>query len=162
LLELFLVHLNAKTGPVGNVKVAVDRLVGLLQDGCLHGVRVDGAAGGSTGGCAGGSTGGSAGGSAGGSSGGSSTGVLLPLQPKLRLATSKPPSKQRSAAIEALTRGGKKLADFGITPPGDYALYLKLGRFRDALILDENRRRPSTALGGFIAAYSLQYFHQPN
>lgn len=71
------------------------------------------------------------------------------------------PVKQQTPALSALRSGKTSLADLGITPPGDYAMYLKLGRFRDALILDENRRRPSTALTAFVRSYSLEYFHQP-
>src|SRR5205823_8055599 len=40
--------------------------------------------------------------------------------------------------------------------PADYQAYRDLGRFRDALLLDEQRRRPTNALGEFIANYGLE------
>ena len=39
--------------------------------------------------------------------------------------------------------------------PGDYRAYLQLGRFRNALLLDEATRRPSPALAAFIQRYEL-------
>lgn len=39
--------------------------------------------------------------------------------------------------------------------PRTYQTYLDLGRFRNALILDEAKRNPSAGLTNFIAAYSL-------
>jgi hypothetical protein len=40
--------------------------------------------------------------------------------------------------------------------PADYRAYLELGRFRNALLLDEARRRPSQALTEFIRGYELE------
>jgi hypothetical protein len=40
--------------------------------------------------------------------------------------------------------------------PDDYRAYLRLGRFRNALLLDEARRRPSSTLATFIDRYELE------
>jgi hypothetical protein len=37
-----------------------------------------------------------------------------------------------------------------------YQTYLDLGRFRDALVLDEQKVRPSDGLGALIATYALE------
>lgn len=47
------------------------------------------------------------------------------------------------------------LAAMGITIPADYRAYLELGRFRNALVNDEQHRRPTEALGNFIQNYQL-------
>ena len=39
--------------------------------------------------------------------------------------------------------------------PADYRAYLQLGRFRNALLLDEAKRRPAGALTTFIDRYEL-------
>ena len=39
--------------------------------------------------------------------------------------------------------------------PADYRAYMELGRFRNALLLDEARRRPTDALATFIDRYEL-------
>ena len=40
--------------------------------------------------------------------------------------------------------------------PADYRAYLQLGRFRNALLLDEAKRRPSPTLAAFIQRYELE------
>jgi hypothetical protein len=77
-------------------------------------------------------------------------------------AINKMPPKQRSAATRALTSGTKTLAEVGIEAPADYAMYLKIGRFRDAIVLDEHRRRPTPTLGKFVRNYHLDYFSEPS
>jgi hypothetical protein len=42
--------------------------------------------------------------------------------------------------------------------PENYQIYLDLGRFRNALILDEEKKRPTPGLAGFTALYHLQPF----
>jgi hypothetical protein len=59
----------------------------------------------------------------------------------------------RAANSEA---GG--LARVGAPIPGDYRAYLALGRFRNALLLDEAHRRPGAALDQFIANYGLEAY----
>lgn len=48
------------------------------------------------------------------------------------------------------------LAKAGIKIPEDYQAYLRLGRFRNALINDEAARRPTEPLRQFIRNYSLE------
>jgi len=52
--------------------------------------------------------------------------------------------------------GRRSLKAFGLSVPSTYLSYLALGRFRNALILDEARRRPSPGLDSFIATYRLE------
>ena len=40
--------------------------------------------------------------------------------------------------------------------PPDYRAYLELGRFRNALLLDEAKRRPTAALTAFVERYELE------
>jgi hypothetical protein len=40
--------------------------------------------------------------------------------------------------------------------PDDYRAYLQLGRFRNALLLDESKRRPTPSLATFIQRYELE------
>lgn len=51
--------------------------------------------------------------------------------------------------------GKKRLADVGLEMPASYRAYLQLGRFRNALVLDEQRRAPSAGLAAFIASLGL-------
>jgi hypothetical protein len=56
--------------------------------------------------------------------------------------------------FQRLYSGGKRLsADIPI--PKTYQTYLDLGRFRNALVLDEARRRPTKGLTEFIQLYAL-------
>ena len=58
--------------------------------------------------------------------------------------------------FEAMVEGKISLADFGIIVPESYQLYLRLGRFRNALALDEEKRRPTKGLGQMIDTYRLE------
>jgi hypothetical protein len=61
--------------------------------------------------------------------------------------------------IENYTRvasGRDSLAEYGVDVPMSYQLYLRLGRFRNALILEEADRHPTVGLDSFISAYRLQ------
>lgn len=44
----------------------------------------------------------------------------------------------------------------GLRQPETYQRYLKLGRFRNALVLDELARRPTPTLAGFIKDFQLR------
>jgi hypothetical protein len=55
-----------------------------------------------------------------------------------------------------VARGRQSLKEFGVSVPKSYAQYLSLGRFRNALILDEARRAPTPALARFISRYGLE------
>ena len=50
---------------------------------------------------------------------------------------------------------GFSLAKFGVEAPESYKLYLRLGRFRNALVLDEEKRRPTDGLRQMIDTYRL-------
>jgi hypothetical protein len=52
--------------------------------------------------------------------------------------------------VEAFYRGEKPLTDLGIAIPPLIRDYLSLGRFRDALVLNEYRKKPTPALARFI------------
>jgi hypothetical protein len=49
-----------------------------------------------------------------------------------------------------------RLEALGIRAPEDYRVYLSLGRFRNALVNDELKRRPSDELQKFISNYNLE------
>jgi hypothetical protein len=55
-----------------------------------------------------------------------------------------------------VSEGRQSLAAYGVSVPESYQLYLALGRFRNALILDEARRRPGPGLNRFISTYQLE------
>jgi hypothetical protein len=61
---------------------------------------------------------------------------------------------------EALNSGKKALSS-AISVPKTYQTYLDLGRFRNALILDEAKLRPTPGLTNFIATYRLQAYRPP-
>ena len=56
-----------------------------------------------------------------------------------------------------LASGRKRLAA-SVSVPESYQTYLDLGRFRNALILDEAKNRPTKGLTNFIATYRLQAY----
>jgi hypothetical protein len=56
----------------------------------------------------------------------------------------------------AVFQGRRPLAALPLRIPESYALYLKLGRFRDALLLDEQRNHPAKSLETFIHSYGLE------
>jgi hypothetical protein len=43
-----------------------------------------------------------------------------------------------------------------VAVPPDYAAYLTLGRFRDALLWDAQRRAPDPELAGFLRTYVVR------
>ena len=61
------------------------------------------------------------------------------------------------AQVEA---GRKPLASW-VAVPKSYQTYLDLGRFRNALILDQAKRHPAAGLTNFILAYGLQAYPVP-
>jgi hypothetical protein len=60
------------------------------------------------------------------------------------------------SALPAVDAGRMTLAEFGVEVPESYKLYLRLGRFRNALALDEEKRRPTQGLGEMIDTYRLE------
>src|SRR5437773_4575125 len=61
-----------------------------------------------------------------------------------------------SEQLRQVSSGRQSLEEYGISVPRSYQLYLALGRFRNALLLDEVARRPTPALEAFIYAHRLQ------
>ncbi|MBW3538861.1 MAG: hypothetical protein KY476_01185 [Planctomycetes bacterium] len=60
--------------------------------------------------------------------------------------------------LRDLWEGRLRLKDAGIEPPADYQAYLALGRFRNALVLDELVRRPNARLKQFAEHYGLSHY----
>jgi hypothetical protein len=58
--------------------------------------------------------------------------------------------------LNQVNEGRQSLAAFGVSIPESYQLYLALGRFRNALILEEARKRPAAGLDSFISTYRLE------
>jgi len=63
--------------------------------------------------------------------------------------------------FEQVGTGLKPLSAF-VTIPKTYRTYLDLGRFRNALILDEVKRQPTEGLAQFITNYRLQAYQPPD
>jgi len=65
---------------------------------------------------------------------------------------------QRSKDYVKFVEGRIDFASTDITIPEDYRTYLDLGRFRNALVLAEQKVRPTKALAAFIGRYRLNSF----
>jgi len=63
--------------------------------------------------------------------------------------------------FEQVGTGLKPLSAF-VSIPKTYRTYLDLGRFRNALILDEAKRQPTEGLAQLIANYRLQAYQPPD
>ena len=63
-----------------------------------------------------------------------------------------------SPARNRFLAGRSDFGDLGIPVPADYQLYLKMGRFRNALVVAEEARKPSPNLTKFINVYGLHPF----
>ena len=59
--------------------------------------------------------------------------------------------------LRKLMDGETTLAASNVEMPNEFRDYLELGRFRNALILDELTRRPSANLKQFVEQYGLKY-----
>lgn len=66
-----------------------------------------------------------------------------------------------SPARQRFFAGHSDFGPLGVEIPADYRLYLQLGRFRNALLTEEEVRRPSPSLTKFINAYGLAPFRIP-
>ena len=62
----------------------------------------------------------------------------------------------REETFQRVMSGQTSLQSLHVDMPDDYRAYLQLGRFRNALILDEAHRRPTSALTTFINNYALE------
>src|SRR5262249_19200646 len=67
----------------------------------------------------------------------------------------------KSPAYEQFLAGRSDFGDLGVNIPPDFRTYLDLGRFRNALVVHEERQRPTHSLTKFIETYSLQPFRIP-
>jgi hypothetical protein len=65
-----------------------------------------------------------------------------------------------SPAAQGFREGCSNFGDLGVKIPDNYQTYLDLGRFRNALVLAEQRVHPTPGLAAFIKAYAL-YAYQP-
>lgn len=66
-----------------------------------------------------------------------------------------------SPAKERFLAGRSNFGDLGVAIPPDYQMYLALGRFRNALVTAEERRRPTENLRKFIDTYGLHPYRWP-
>ena len=66
-----------------------------------------------------------------------------------------------SPAREQFLAGRSDFGNLGVPIPADYQLYLQMGRFRNALVASEERRRPTPSLTQFIDTYNLHPFRVP-
>jgi hypothetical protein len=60
-----------------------------------------------------------------------------------------------SPARAGVFEGKERLEALGFQVPKGYALYLGMGRFRNALLLDQQKNHPSKSLAHFISAHDL-------
>lgn len=63
-----------------------------------------------------------------------------------------------SPHFEDFQAGRSGFGDLGVALPADYQVYLKMGRFRNALLVDEERRTANKTLTRFINQYGLGPF----
>ena len=63
-----------------------------------------------------------------------------------------------SPALGKILAGHSEVGEIGVPIPADFQLYLKLGRFRNALIAAEQQRLDATNLSQFIHEYQLEPF----
>jgi len=73
----------------------------------------------------------------------------------LRNLNGAPARAEGGGLLQEVNSGAMTLEQFGVAVPRSYELYLRLGRFRNALLLDEAARRPTAGLTAFISQYDL-------
>lgn len=61
-------------------------------------------------------------------------------------------------ALQSVWEGKVRLKNVSVAVPADYRAYIELGRFRNALILDELHRNAGSALSAFAREYRISYF----
>jgi hypothetical protein len=67
-----------------------------------------------------------------------------------------------NSSWNALFAGTKTLDEVGFKPPEVWRAYLDLGRFRNALVLDELKYRPSARLKAFVDQFGLKGYEPEN
>jgi hypothetical protein len=65
---------------------------------------------------------------------------------------------RENPAVQRFYEGHSGFGDLGVPIPPDYQLYLDLGRFRNALVLYQQKLHGSPSLRSFIDNYDLQQF----
>ena len=65
-------------------------------------------------------------------------------------------NKKSAAEMRRVNEGNSRLANVGIAVPQAYQAYLDLGRFRNALVLDELHSHPASGLKSFVEVYRLE------
>ncbi len=65
---------------------------------------------------------------------------------------------QNSPAGRKFLEGHSDFGDLGVKIPRDYQMYLDMGRFRNALVLAEEKHHPNSTLTKFIDSYGLHEF----
>jgi hypothetical protein len=87
---------------------------------------------------------------------------------RIELVTPEQREKLRKLAAFSpamINEQGLKWAALGHTSfnhtPETYQIYLDLGRFRNALVLDEEKKRPTPGLADFLTLYHLQPYTPP-
>ncbi len=68
---------------------------------------------------------------------------------------------KNSPAAQRFYSGHSDFGDLGVKIPADFQMYLDLGRFRDALVLAEQKAHPSKSLEQLIHGYNLNFFDLP-
>ena len=66
-----------------------------------------------------------------------------------------------SPARERFFSGHSDFGDLGVAIPDDFQMYLRLGRFRNALVAHQERHAPTPNLTKFIDTYALHPFRAP-
>jgi hypothetical protein len=66
------------------------------------------------------------------------------------------PEKQGEAWAQ-LIEGKRSVDDYDLQVPEDYRTFLSIGRFRDALVLNELEQRPTATLQNFVKNYRLHF-----
>jgi len=84
------------------------------------------------------------------------TGLIL----ETRNRTNEEYMAQWNRQMAELSSGARPLSSL-IAVPKTYQNYLDLGRFRNALVLDEAKAHPTEGLANFIATYRLQAYRPP-
>jgi hypothetical protein len=69
---------------------------------------------------------------------------------------------KQGPAADKFFAGRENFGDHGVEIPADYQAYLGLGRFRNALVVAEEVRKPNTFLTNFIENYGLEPFRAPS
>jgi len=84
------------------------------------------------------------------------TGLIL----ETRNRTNEEYMAQWNRQMAELSSGARPLSSL-VAVPKTYQNYLDLGRFRNALVLDEAKAHPTEGLASFIATYRLQAYRPP-